>query len=90
MWTSFWEAPICWLTSTPVFRESRSGTASLRRTLFSRPPRGIDAGKAAGMPVAAVTTTRKRADLTKADIIVDSLAELAADDFVRMLANHDR
>lgn len=51
---------------------------------------GIDAGKAAGMPVAAVTTTRKRADLTKADIIVDSLAELAADDFVRMLANHDR
>lgn len=51
---------------------------------------GVDAGKAAGMPVAAVTTTRKRADLTRADIIVDSLAELAAEDFVRMLANHGR
>ncbi len=46
---------------------------------------GVEAGKAAGMPVAAITTTRKRADLTQADIIVDSLAELTADSFVRML-----
>jgi beta-phosphoglucomutase len=48
---------------------------------------GVEAGKAAGMPVAAVTTTRKRADLATADIVVDSLAELSAEDFVRMLAN---
>ncbi|UCE48216.1 MAG: HAD family phosphatase [Phycisphaerales bacterium] len=48
---------------------------------------GIEAGKAAGMPVAAVTTTRKRADLTVADIVVDSLAELSADDFIRLLAD---
>ena len=48
---------------------------------------GVEAGKAAGMPVAAVTTTRKRRDLTMADIVVDSLAELAADDFVKLLAN---
>jgi beta-phosphoglucomutase len=49
---------------------------------------GVEAGKAAGMPVAAVTTTRKRADLAIADIVVDSLAELSAGDFVRLLANH--
>jgi len=46
---------------------------------------GIEAGKAAGMPVVAITTTRKRADLTKADIVVDSLAELRAEDFVKLL-----
>lgn len=49
---------------------------------------GVEAGKAAGMSVAAVTTTRSRADLARADIVVDSLAELSAQDFVRMLANH--
>jgi len=48
---------------------------------------GIEAGKAAGMPVVAVTTTRNRADLVKADIIVDSLAELKAQDFVKLLTN---
>ncbi|MEA3224998.1 MAG: HAD family phosphatase [Planctomycetota bacterium] len=48
---------------------------------------GVEAGKAAGMPVAAVTTTRKRADLTIADIIVDSLTELTAADFVELLTN---
>lgn len=51
---------------------------------------GVEAGKAAGMPVAAVTTTRKRADLTIADIVVDSLAELTADDFIKLLAYQSR
>ena len=46
---------------------------------------GVDAGKAAGMPVVAVTTTRKRADLQGADIIVDSLAQLQARQFVELL-----
>ena len=46
---------------------------------------GIEAGKAAGMPVVAITTTRKRADLAEADIIVDSLAELRAEDFAKLL-----
>lgn len=46
---------------------------------------GIEAGKAAGMPVVAVTTTRARQDLDKADLIVDSLAELKADDFAKLL-----
>jgi beta-phosphoglucomutase len=51
---------------------------------------GVEAGKAAGMPVAAVTTTRERADLTIADIVVDSLAELTADDFVKLLTFQSR
>ncbi len=51
---------------------------------------GVEAGKAAGMPVAAVTTTRKRADLAIADIVVDSLVELAADDFAKLLANQSQ
>lgn len=48
---------------------------------------GVEAGKAAGMPVVAVTTTRSRADLHKADIIVDSLTELQARQFVDLLRN---
>jgi len=48
---------------------------------------GVDAGKAAGMQVVAVTTTRKRADLHRADIIVDSLAQLQARQFIDLLKN---
>ncbi len=48
---------------------------------------GVEAGKAAGMPVVAVTTTRSREDLAQADIIVDSLAELNADTFTKLLVN---
>jgi beta-phosphoglucomutase len=47
---------------------------------------GVEAGKSAGMSVVAVTTSRKREDLAKADIIVDSLAELNAEDFLKLLA----
>jgi HAD superfamily hydrolase (TIGR01509 family) len=46
---------------------------------------GVQAAKAAGMPVVAVTTTRSRAELAHADRVVDSLAELSAEDFVRLL-----
>lgn len=46
---------------------------------------GIEAGKAAGMSVVAVTATRKPADLAKADLVVDTLAELRAEDFVKLL-----
>ena len=48
---------------------------------------GVEAGKAAGMQVVAVTTTRKRADLHRADIIVDSLAQLQARQFIDLLRN---
>ena len=48
---------------------------------------GVEAGKAAGMPVVAVTTTRKRTDLYRADIIVDSLTQLQARHFVELLKN---
>ena len=46
---------------------------------------GVEAGKNAGMAVVAVTSTRKRDELKLADIIVDSLAELNADDFKNLL-----
>jgi beta-phosphoglucomutase len=48
---------------------------------------GVEAGKAAGMPVVAVTTTRSRADLHNADIIVDSLTQLQARQFIGLLRN---
>jgi beta-phosphoglucomutase-like phosphatase (HAD superfamily) len=46
---------------------------------------GIEAGKAAGMPVIALTTTRDRAALSAADMIADSLGELKAEDFTKLL-----
>ncbi len=46
---------------------------------------GVEAAKAAGMRVVAVTTTRDREELSLADRIVDSLAELNADDFATLL-----
>lgn len=48
---------------------------------------GVQAGKAAGMHVVAVTTTRRREHLAQADRIVDSLSELKASDFLALL-NH--
>lgn len=48
---------------------------------------GVQAGNTAGMKVVAVTNTRTRLDLAKADIIVDSLAELKADDFIKLLSS---
>ncbi|KPK75746.1 MAG: hypothetical protein AMJ79_09950 [Phycisphaerae bacterium SM23_30] len=46
---------------------------------------GVQAAKAAGMYVVAVTTTRCGADLAQADIIVDNLEELSAADFDKLL-----
>lgn len=46
---------------------------------------GVQAGKAAGMTVVAVTTTRPRSQLTQADLIVDSLEELDAGDFEKLI-----
>lgn len=46
---------------------------------------GVQAGKKAGMKVVAVCTTRQREDLEEADLIVDSLGELKADDFLKLL-----
>jgi beta-phosphoglucomutase len=48
---------------------------------------GVQAGKAAGMAVVAVTTTRSREDLKQANLTVDSLAELRAEDFDGLLAH---
>jgi beta-phosphoglucomutase len=46
---------------------------------------GIEAAKAAGMIVIALTTTRKREELTQADVIVNGLYELHVKDFVTIL-----
>ncbi|MCK4958556.1 MAG: HAD family phosphatase [Planctomycetes bacterium] len=47
---------------------------------------GVESGKAAGMKVVAVTTTRKREDLHQADVVVDSLAEISAADIAKLLS----
>ncbi len=49
---------------------------------------GVQAAKAAGMHIVAITTTRQREDLAQADRIVDSLSELKAADFLALLQNH--
>ncbi len=46
---------------------------------------GVQAGRAGGMVVVAVTTTHKREELALADYIVDGLADLKAADFLRLL-----
>jgi beta-phosphoglucomutase len=46
---------------------------------------GVQAARAAGMRVVAVTTSRHREDLAQADCIVDSLSELRASDFRALL-----
>ena len=46
---------------------------------------GIEAAKAAGMPVIALTTTRGREDLSGANIIADNLGELKVEDFVGLI-----
>jgi beta-phosphoglucomutase len=45
---------------------------------------GVQAARAAGMKVVAVTNTKKRCELLAADIVVDSLSELSAADFVKL------
>ena len=51
---------------------------------------GVEAGKAAGMPVIALTTTRDRLALTQADMIADGLGELKAEDFRTLLNGIER
>jgi HAD superfamily hydrolase (TIGR01509 family) len=50
---------------------------------------GIEAAKAARMVVVALTTTRKRCDLEKAnaDLIFNSLAEIKPETIIKLLAN---
>ena len=46
---------------------------------------GVEAGKAAKMSVVAVANTRKRSELSQADIIVDSLADINAQAFINLI-----
>jgi HAD superfamily hydrolase (TIGR01509 family) len=50
---------------------------------------GVQAARAAGMPVVAVTTTHSREDLAQADRVVESLSKLKASDFVALLQKAD-
>jgi beta-phosphoglucomutase family hydrolase len=52
---------------------------------------GVQAARAAGMPVVAVATTRQREDLAQANRVVDHLSELKASDFLALLKSpsHD-
>jgi beta-phosphoglucomutase family hydrolase len=50
---------------------------------------GIDAARAAGMPVVAVTSTRPPEALVEANRVVCSLSELNASDFFRLLEGVD-
>ncbi len=51
---------------------------------------GVEAARAAGMPVIALTTTRDRAALSQADMIVDGLGELKVEDFKKLLKGTKR
>lgn len=51
---------------------------------------GVQAGKAAGMAVIALTTTRDRPALSQADMIAGNLGELKAEDFTRLLVSSNR
>ena len=46
---------------------------------------GVAAAKMAGMACIAVTTTHPRESLVEADLIVDSLEEIAIDDIVKLI-----
>ncbi len=63
------------------------GLAPARCAVVEDAVPGVQAGKAAGMHVVAVTTTRRREHLAQADRIVDSLSDLKAADFLALL-NH--
>lgn len=53
------------------------GIAAERCIVFEDTPPGIDAGRAAGMPVIALTTTYGREKLTAAQAVVTTLAEVS-------------
>jgi len=61
------------------------GLAPARCAVVEDAVPGVQAARAAGMAVVAVTTSRRREDLAQADRIVDSLAELQASDFQVLL-----
>ena len=49
---------------------------------------GVTASRRAGMPCIAVTNTTPREELREADLIIDTLEEITADDLERLLHQH--
>lgn len=63
------------------------GVGANKCVVFEDAVQGVEAGKAAGMKVIAVTTTRAKEDLNKADVVVDSLIEISAEDVEKLLVD---
>jgi len=61
------------------------GMPPARCVVFEDAVAGIQAARAAGMKVVAVTTTRKAEDLHEADIIVNQLNQLSTNAIAKLL-----
>jgi beta-phosphoglucomutase len=62
------------------------GLAPARCAVVEDAVPGVQAARAAGMPVVGVTTTRTHEDLARANYVVESLSELKASDFLALLS----
>ncbi|MHC4130655.1 MAG: HAD family hydrolase [Planctomycetota bacterium] len=70
---------------TFVEAAKKLGLSASRCVVVEDAVAGVEAGKAGGMKVVAVTTTRQREELGAADMVVDSMEELSARDFEKLL-----
>jgi beta-phosphoglucomutase len=61
------------------------GLAPARCAVVEDAVQGVQAARAGGMPVVALTTTHKREDLAQADHVVGGLTDLKAADFLALL-----
>ncbi|MBN1844151.1 MAG: HAD family phosphatase [Sedimentisphaerales bacterium] len=91
---SFFDAVVCSqdvprgkpAPDTFVLAAERLGVPAARCVVVEDAVPGVQAARAAGMAVAAITTTRCRQDLAGADLVVDRMAELSADVLVALAA----
>jgi len=60
------------------------GLSAIQCVVVEDAVQGVQAARAAGMAVVAVTTTRSRQDLTEANVVVDGLVQLSAKDFEKL------
>ncbi|TAK28886.1 MAG: HAD family phosphatase [Chloroflexota bacterium] len=65
---------------------ARVGVEPARCVVIEDAIAGVEAAKAAGMKCVAVTNTHSADHLARADLVVDSLEQLAAEDFARLLS----
>jgi len=70
---------------TFIIAAEKLGLAVDRCVVVEDATAGVEAGKSAGMKVVAVTTTRKREELQSADLVIDSMKDLNAYSFKKLL-----